>query len=106
VRIDGPALSLHGSNLGRRSFVQFRSHKVALVAGIEKAFLMVSISPKDRDALCFLWVDNINEKAQTFRFTYVVLGVLSRPFLLNVTVKHHLERYNNIHPEFVQKFLC
>ena len=88
--------------------VWFRSHQVALAADIEKALLMISVCPKDRDALCFLWVDNIHErtpKVLTFCFTCVVFGVSSSPFLFNATIRHYLKRCNNIHPEFVQKFL-
>ena len=30
-----------------------------MVADIEKAFLMIPVSPKDRDVLRFLWVDDV-----------------------------------------------
>jgi hypothetical protein len=33
-------------------------HRVALTADIEKAFLMVSVAPEDRDVLQFFWIDN------------------------------------------------
>ena len=35
--------------------LRFRVHRVAIIADIEKAFLMVSIAKKDRDVLRFLW---------------------------------------------------
>jgi len=38
--------------------LRFRVHEVALAGDIEKAFLMISIVAKDRDALRFLWVDD------------------------------------------------
>jgi len=37
------------------TLLRFRTHPVALVADIEKAFLMVGISNSDRDVLHFLW---------------------------------------------------
>lgn len=40
--------------------LRFRSHRVALTADIEKAFLMISVTEKDRDVLRFLWVDDIS----------------------------------------------
>ena len=76
--------------------LRFRTHQVALTADIEKAFLMVSISEQDCDILRFLWVDDIKNdppEACSFRFTRVVFGVSSSPFLLNATIQHHLEEH-------------
>ena len=55
-------------------------------ADIEKTFLMVSISEEDRYALRFLWVDSVTSdqpRIRVLRFTRVVFGVTSSPFLLN-----------------------
>ena len=38
--------------------LRFRTCKIALIADIEKAFLMVSAREEDCNALRFLWVDN------------------------------------------------
>ncbi|XP_065902306.1 uncharacterized protein [Dysidea avara] len=87
--------------------LRFRTHRVALAADIEKAFLMVSVAPHDRDVLRFLWVDDIKKerpRVTTFRFTRVVFGVSVSPFLLNATIKHHVEEYRENHPEFVNLF--
>ena len=56
--------------------IRFRVHRVALTGDIEKAFLMISVTPPDRDFLRFLWVDDVLKDAptiQTYRFTRVVL---------------------------------
>lgn len=69
--------------------LRFRSYQVTLTADIEKAFLMISINQRDRNALRFLWVDDIQQeepKIVTLRFTRVVFGVSSSPFLLNATI--------------------
>ena len=90
------------------SLVRFRLHRVALAGDIEKAFLMLSMDEKDRDSLRFLWVkDPQAEPAEvvTLRFTRVVFGVSSSPFLLNATINHHLETYRKADPQFVDKFL-
>jgi len=64
--------------------IRFHSYRVALTADIEKAFLMVAVRPSDRDALRFLWIECIDKKEPkvvALRFTRVVFGVSSSPFL-------------------------
>ena len=78
-----------------------RFDKVAPVADIEKAFLMVAISSRDRDTLSFIWLDEIhkdNPRAVVYRFCRVVFGVTSNPFLLNATIKQYLQKYANGDP--------
>ena len=82
--------------------------RVAVTADIEKAFLMVSIAEEDRDCLRFLWVDNVSSPLPrdiALRFAQVVFGVASSPFLLNATLRHHMERYRSSDPTFVDKFI-
>jgi hypothetical protein len=79
-----------------------------MISDIEKAFLMVSIAEVDRNVLRFLWVDDISkEKPEiiVLRFTRVVFGVSSSPFLLNATIAHHIGQYEIVDPTFVQRFL-
>jgi len=91
---DGPLNDcLHtGSKFEQRildNLVRFHLHKVALTADIEKAFFMIAISERDRDVLRFLWVDDITKEEPepiALRFTRVVFGVSSSPFLLNATI--------------------
>ena len=100
----GPALTQNIVDI----LIRFRTHKVALTADIEKAFLMASVAKQDRDVLRFLWLDDINKGAPeivTLRFARVVIGVSASPFLLNATIKYHIERYEEEDPEFVERFL-
>ena len=87
---------------------RFRVHRVAVTADIEKAFLMVSVAAKDREFLRFLWVDDPNKddpRVIAYRFTRVVFGVTASPFLLNATLRHHLELHSETHGEVVSKVL-
>lgn len=86
--------------------LRFRSHRVALIADIEKAFLMIAVAEHDRDVLRFLWIDDMQKDTPdvlTFRFARVVFGVSASPFLLNATLQTHLEGYAP--SDMVQKLL-
>ena len=55
---------------------------------------MISVEDEDRDVLRFIWVDDVSKERpelQVFRFARVTFGVSSTPFLLNATIKFHLE---------------
>ena len=68
---------------------------------------MVGIS-EDRDFLKFWRVKDLNTEPVEFvklRFTRVVFGVTSSPFLLNATIDTHIRKLQEIEPVFVDKFL-
>ena len=88
--------------------LRFRTNPVVLVGDIEKAFLNIEIHPQDRDCLRFLWLDNIhaeNPGIVAYKFRRVCFGCTSSPFLLNCVLRHHIERYKEEDPEFVDKLL-
>jgi len=78
--------------------IKFRTHKIVLLADIKQAFLQIGIQEKHRDFLRFLWFRNPDEKipeVREFRYTRAVFGVKCSPFLLNATIKSHLQKYNS-----------
>ena len=88
--------------------LRLRAHMIAVIADIEKAFLMVGVAEKDRDALRFLWMKDVHAKEITvrpLRLTRVVFGVCSSPYLLNYTIRHHLLQYQSSHPELIKKLI-
>lgn len=88
--------------------VRFRSYPIGLTADIKKAFLMIGVEEGDRDALRFLWVNNVDDEEpaiRPLRFIQVVFGVCSSPLLLNSTIQHHLEWYQLSHPLLVKKLI-
>lgn len=86
--------------------VRFKSYKIALIADLEKVFLMVLV---DRDVLRIVWVDDPSKdtpELKVYRFTRVVFGVSSSPFLLNATIRFHLGKYLGTDKSLIQRLLC
>ncbi|GFW95917.1 DUF1758 domain-containing protein [Trichonephila clavipes] len=81
---------------------RFRIYPVGIVADIEKAFLMLSVAPKDRDYLSDFFFP-CNEKQLVYRHCRVVFGVSSSPYLLNASIMHLLENCNSECKEVAQK---
>ena len=76
--------------------IRFRLHNVAISTDIEKAFLHVGLDEADRNYTKFLWLSDANEpdgELKTFRFKSVLFGAVCSPFILNATVKKHLDTY-------------
>ena len=71
--------------------MRFRRRQIALTADIKKAFPKVKISDSDLDVSRFLWI--LDGTVRVMRFIRVPLGNKISPFLLNATIKHHLETY-------------
>eukprot|EP00112_Aurelia_sp_Birch-Aquarium-sp1_P014174 Seg3041.3 transcript_id=Seg3041.3/GoldUCD/mRNA.D3Y31 product="hypothetical protein" protein_id=Seg3041.3/GoldUCD/D3Y31 len=87
---------------------RFRLFPFALTSDIEKAFLMISIWPPDRNVLRYLWMDDVNSLSPqivTYRFTTVVFGVSWSPFLLNATLRRHIESYSENYPEVCKRLV-
>ena len=86
----------------------FLLQRVRIISEIEKAFLNISITPEQRNFLTLLWVDNIKSaepKLEIYRFTLVMFGAFCSPYLLNVTIRHHLEKHQNENEEFVDNVI-
>ena len=79
IKANGPLLNnrLHSNSALTQNIVDILiqlTHKVTLIADIEKAFPMVSVAKQDRDVLRFQWPDDIDKgclKIVTLRSTYV-----------------------------------
>ncbi|XP_035207028.1 uncharacterized protein LOC118181903 [Stegodyphus dumicola] len=88
--------------------VEYKGHSCNL-RDIEKAFLQIVLAEKDRDAVRFLFVKNIDtplqntdDQLEVYRFKRVLFGVNSSPFLLAATIKLHIQKYRNVYPDTFQ----
>ena len=76
--------------------IRFRIPTIAIWADIEKAFHCLELDPDDREILKLIWLKDIRkpiskENIRYLRFSKVPFGIISSPFLLSATVRHHLE---------------
>ena len=71
----------------------FRTKPRALTGDIEKLFLQIVVHENHRDLLCLLWFKIFFNceptEIQAYRFTRLIFGASSSPFLLNATVRKH-----------------
>ena len=82
--------------------LRFRLRNVGVTADVEKAFLQLSLHPKDRDVTRFYWRERASdEQPEVYRMTRVVFGVTASPFLLQATIRKHLELYEGSDPDLV-----
>ena len=88
--------------------LRLRTYKVVLIADIQQAFLNIEVAKEDRDAMRFLWYSDICTRdgiIDVYRFCKVIFGAGPSPFLLNGTLRHHIEKYEKEDPEFVRKLV-
>ena len=79
--------------------LRFKTHKIAVVANIEKAFHQVQLTETDRDVTRYPWLKDVfkpitEENLEIFQFTRIPFAVISSPFILGSTICHHLQKEN------------
>ena len=87
------------------TLIRFRSYAIALTADIEKAFLQIGVKEADRNALRFIWFEDIHAKMLQviqMRITRVPFGLTCSPAILGATIQHHIALFSGTHPEAMQ----
>ncbi|KAH9423098.1 hypothetical protein DERP_007692 [Dermatophagoides pteronyssinus] len=82
-----------------KSLLQFRLKQIALVADIKAAFHCVYIQKDHQKYVKFLWKEN--NQLVCYKFLRLPFGLTSSPFLLNIVINHHIEKYVREFPEIV-----
>ncbi|XP_037049621.1 uncharacterized protein LOC119083915 [Bradysia coprophila] len=71
--------------------IRFRLWRHGLISDIKKAFLQISIQPKDRDFLRFLWWEKKSNKIKVFRHRRLVFGLTCSSFTLAAIINKILD---------------
>ena len=69
------------------TIIRFRLGKYAVSGDIEQMFHQISVSPKDRDALRFLWRENSNEVVSDYKMIVHLFGKNDSPCVANFALK-------------------
>ena len=81
---------------------------IALTGDIGKRFFQIAVHENHRDLLRCLWFKNLFSyeptEIQAYRFTRLLFGASSSPFLLNATIRKHGQSDEKIDEEFARIF--
>ena len=78
--------------------LRFRIHYIVLLGDIEKAYLQIGIKEQERDVTRFLWYKDpsipqtVEKNLSIYRFCRVPFGIICSPFLLEATLRYHLNK--------------
>ena len=71
-----------------------RFRRFCITGDVKKAFLQITVQECDRDAQRILWYNNLRDRRITnYRFTRIIFGATSSPYILGATLEKHLETY-------------
>ena len=71
-----------------------RLKPVVITEDLKQSFLQIRINKDDREAIRFQWIkDREMLDSVVLPFICLIFGHLLSPFVLEDTIKHHLERY-------------
>ena len=77
-----------------------------ITGDIQKAFLHIRLAEQDKDAQRILWYNNLEERSIVdYRFTRVIFGATSSPYILEATLQKHVTKYQSEYPVTVQSLL-
>ena len=83
-----------------------RIRKHCVTGNIQKAFLQIRVHEQDRDAQRVLWYDNLTDRnIAEYRFTRVIFGATSSPYILGATLQKHIKGYDEAFKATAQALL-
>ena len=83
---------------------RFRRYEIGVISDIKKAFLQISLDPRERNFLRFL-MKNKEGQIRVLRHRRVVFGLTSSPFLLGAVIQHHVRKHEIDFPETTDMLL-
>ena len=97
----GPTLHSDLSNI----LLRFRSHIIAVSAGIKQMYREVKLTEEDKDLHRFLWRPTPQQVVQDYRMTRVTFGVSASPYLAVRTLQQTAADHGGDYPAASQHIL-
>ena len=98
----GPPLQPHLFDVLLRN----RFRRFIITGDIKKAFHQIHLQAEDRDVQRVLWYNNLQDRqVMEYRFTRVIFGATSSPYILGATIEKHLEQYGGEFSERTKRSL-
>ena len=75
--------------------LRFRPGTITITADIKQAFLQILVDKNDQEFFRFLWYDEVfsdDPNIIVYQFTRIIFDLISRPYLLNGTLKLHFTK--------------
>ena len=77
-----------------------------ITGDIKIFFLKIRINKEGRDALRIFWYENLDSRFnKEYCFNREIFGAGPSPYILNVTIKKHVNAYNVMYPKAVKALL-
>ena len=74
--------------------ILFRTNKYTLLGDLHKAFLMIKLkNEKDKNRFCFFV--KLGDKLVCYRYTTIIFGYNSSPFILNYVIRYLADLFPN-----------
>ncbi|XP_031560795.1 uncharacterized protein LOC116296835, partial [Actinia tenebrosa] len=100
--LPGPALQPNLASV----LTRFRTHKIGLLADVEKMFLQIKLATPDQDVHRYLWRElNSDELPRVYRMNRLTFGVNCSPFLAIATIHAHVTGYLETVPRAAKELL-
>ena len=75
-----------------KMLISWRRHRVAIIADLTKMFLQLKIATNQKDLHRFLFRFDTEDLLQVWRYTVLLFGGKSSPFMAAAAIKHHANR--------------
>ena len=86
-----------------RTLVRWREHPVAVSTDVKDCFLMILIHPDQQNIFRFLWREPGETETKTYKFTSLIFGSATSPWISSTCLDVVLEELKDEHPKLVRQ---